>query len=140
MQSNSDEYLKFHEQKLGYEGAALERFSLMALYFLKNFTLDSVSNIPETTKDLYPLVEVFIENREPIRKAFQEAACGACVYNFSLNTITLELYDFTDKRVYLNVDSSLAYESDKFFEEYFQNFKDELQYLLKALEHQRSQK
>jgi hypothetical protein len=134
MQSNSDEYLKFHEQKLRYEGAALERFSLMALYFLKNTTSDTVHNILETTKDLYPLVEDFIENREPIRKAFQEMTCGACVYSFSLNTITLELYDSTDKRVYLNIDSSLAYENDKFFEEYFQSFKDELQYILKTLE------
>jgi hypothetical protein len=134
MQSNSDEYLKFHEQKLRYEGAALERFSLMALYFLKNTSSDIVHNIPETTKDLYPLLEDFIENREPIRKAFQEAACGACVYNFSLNIITLELYDSTDKRVYLNIDSSLAYEDDKFFKEYFQSFKDELQYILKTLE------
>ena len=137
MQTNSDEYLKFHEQKLRYEGAVLERFSLMTLYFLKNTTSDTIHNIPETTKDLYPLVENFIENREPIRKAFQEMACGACVYSFSLNTITLELYDSTDKRVYLNLDSSLAYENDKFFEEYFQNFKDELQELLKQ---QRSQK
>ena len=127
MQSNSDEYLNFNEQKLKYEGAVLERFSLMALYFLKNFPIDdSVPDIPETTKDLYPLIEIFIENREPIRKAFQEAACGACVYNFSLNTITLELYDSEDKRAYLNLDSSLAYENDKFFEEYFQSFKDEL--------------
>ena len=134
MQSNSDEYLKFHEQKLRYEGAALERFSLMALYFLKNTTSYIVHSIPETTKDLYPLVEDFIENREPIRKAFQEMACGACVYNFALNTITLELYDSADNRVYLNIDSPLAYENDKFFEEYFQNFKDELQYILKTLE------
>lgn len=132
MQSNSDEYLNFNEQKLKYEGAVLERFSLMALYFLKNFPIDdSVPDIPETTKDLYPLIEIFIENREPIRKAFQEAACGACVYNFSLNTITLELYDSEDKRAYLNLDSSLAYENDKFFEEYFQSFKDELKEFLR---------
>ena len=134
MQSNSDDYLKFHEQKLKYEGAVLERFSLMALYFLKNTSSDTALNISETTKDLYPLVEDFIENREPIRKAFQEAACGACVYNFALNTITLELYDSSDNRVYLNIDSSLAYENDKFFEEYYQNFKEELQYILKTLE------
>nr|DAR64770.1 MAG TPA: hypothetical protein [Caudoviricetes sp.] len=134
MQSNSDEYLNFNEQKLKYEGAVLERFSLMALYFLKNFPLDQDLNIPETTKDLYPLVEDFIDNKEPIRKAFQEAACGARVYYFALNAITLELYNSEDKVVYLNLDSSLAYENDKFFEEYFQSFKDELQYILKTLE------